>query len=147
MAIFSTDTSVFTRLTKESPDTTFYGDLIGKDLILISFQVRAEVLSAEFVPNRQQRLIELLKASTVLRHSDATDIHYAAASRERKLLRRTQKAGSDASDGDVWVIASALEHDLPLLSHDRQQIALAREVGLPTFTNLPTLRDANPVLG
>ena len=46
----------------------------------------------------------------------------------------------------MWIIASALEHDLPLLSHDRQQVALGRVAGLDVLTNLPGLRDHNPAL-
>jgi hypothetical protein len=101
---------------------------------------------AQFSPRRQARLDALLATAVVLVHSHATDVFYAATARARQQLKRLQQPGSDASDGDIWVIASSLEHGLPLISHDKQQIALAREIGLATLTNLPGLRDENPVL-
>jgi predicted nucleic acid-binding protein len=141
---FSLDTSVLSRLTKNSPDADYYWALLGEDTIRVSFQVRAEVLGAEFGSSRQHRLLLILESSLILPHSESTNIGYARTSRERRNLRRIHAPGSDAADGDVWVIASSLEHGLSLLSHDKQQIALARAMDLPAFTNLPGLRDVNP---
>lgn len=88
----------------------------------------------------------LVESTVFLDHSEEADLHYAMGSRVRRRLKAHQRPGSDASDGDLWVIASTIEYGLVLMSHDKQQIALAREVGLPTFTNLPGLREANPAL-
>lgn len=85
-----------------------------------------------------------LEDVVVLPHSSADDARFAIASRKRGELPRKQNAGSDASDADIWIIASALEHDLPLLSHDKQQVALGRSLRLAVWTNLPGLRDDNP---
>jgi len=138
------DTSVFARLTKPKRDTRAYLELIGDRLIALSFQILPELLSANFGPVRQRRVDALYSESVELPHTFSTSVQYAVVSVRRKELKQRRELGSDASDGDVWVIASSLEHRLPLLSHDRQQVALARGAGVETFTNLTELRDANP---
>jgi predicted nucleic acid-binding protein len=142
----SADTSVVALLSKPSAESRAYDAVIGSALIAISFQVLPELLSAQFSPARQARLEAYLDDVVVLPHSSAADARFAIASRKRGELRRKQNPGSDASDADVWIIASALEHSLPLLSHDRQQVELGRALGLEVWTNLPRLRDANPAI-
>lgn len=142
----SADTSVVLRLTKPSPVQMAYATVIGATRLALSFQVRPELLSTVLSPLRQSRLDDLLGAALSLPHSPAADVAYALTSQKRRELRRNQSSGSDASDADVWIIATALEHSLPLLSHDSQQVALGRAVGLSVWTNLPTLRTANPVI-
>lgn len=79
-------------------------------------------------------------------HNPATNGFYAQVADKRRELRKKQLPGSDASDGDIWIISNGLEYGLPLLSHDDQQVHLARAVGMAVWTNLPTLVAANPTL-
>ncbi len=140
------DTSVLSRLTSVSKDSAAYDQMIGSRRLAVSFQTAAEILGVDFAPARRRRVETLLAATLRLPQQPSTDVWYARIIRKRKELRKLQQQGSDASDADVWIISSALEYRLPLLSHDRQQVALGRAVGLRVLTNLEGLRDANPQL-
>lgn len=140
------DTTVISHLTKASKHSEAYQELIGERRLAISFQTIPELRSAQFSETRRQRIDDLLKVTLVLPHAESTDVWYARVVQTRKELKRLQSQGSDASDADVWIISSALEHRLPLLSHDRQQVGLARASGVAALTNLNGLKDSNPKL-
>ena len=138
------DTTAFAHLTKVSPHSGAYNKIVGRKRLVMSFQSRPELLSADYTPARKKRLDNLMAATVPAPHSDATDVWYARIVSVRKQLKAQQRIGSDAGDADVWIIASALEHGIPMMSHDRQQVCLARACGLPTYTNLDDLREQNP---
>lgn len=139
------DTNILSYLTKASDQSAAYQALLGNRRIAISFQADAELRGFTFRSSeRQQRLQDLLRTVIVLPQSEATSICYARIASRRRELRKERKEGGEASDADMWIIASALEHRLPLLSHDKQQVQLARAMGLRVLTNLPELRDSNP---
>jgi len=140
------DTTTFSHLTTASKDSKAYQQMLGDRRLAVSFQTPAELRSAGFGPSRQQRVDELLAVTLVLPHSQSTDIWYARVAEKRKELRKLQKPGDGASDADVWIISSALEYRLPLISHDRHQVHLGRAVALRVLTNLDCLRDDNPTL-
>ena len=140
------DTSVLSRLSKTSEDSEAYEAMIGSRRLAMSFQSTPELSNAGFVERRQQRLKDLLTAVVELPHSAATNEWYARTTARRSELQKKQFSGAFASDADVWIISSALEHGLPLLSHDKEQVDLGRAMGLKVLTNLPTLRDSNPAL-
>jgi len=95
---------------------------------------------------RRQRLEDLLAAVLKLPHSEATSVWYGRVIETRKNLRTSHRLGEGANEADVWVVASALEHQVPLLTHDEQQVCLGRAMGLKVLTNLPGLRENNPHL-
>ena len=138
------DTSVFLHLSRRSPHTNAYQTLIGERRLAASFQTWPELNGAGYRGERQQRVNDLLTVTLQLPHSGATNEWYARVQERRRDLRKRQFSGSDASDADVWIISSALEHRLPLLSHDKQQVALGRAMGLKVLTDLEGLRDENP---
>jgi len=140
------DTSVVSRLTKVSKDSRAYQEMLGERRLAVSFQTPAELLGGSFVAARQKRLNELLAVTLVLPHAESTDVSYARVAERRKELGRLQQPGAWASDADVWIISSAVEHRLPLMSHDVQQVHLGRAMGLRVLTNLPELRDDNSAL-
>jgi predicted nucleic acid-binding protein len=142
----SADTNVVSYLTKVSEQSASYQKLLGNRRIAISFQAHAELLGAGFGAKRQQRLNDLLAAILILPQSEATSIWYSRVAARRSELRKAKKDGAAASDADVWIISSALEHRLSLLSHDKQQVQLGRAIGLKVVTNLEGLRDDNPRL-
>ena len=110
----------------------------------VSFQTEAELLSSEYAPRRQARLDYALSFALKLPHTDETSSWYARIVATRKELKRGRKAGGDAGDADVWIVASAAEYQLALITHDRQMVHLARSSGRPTYTALPVLRSGNP---
>lgn len=140
------DTSVVSRLTKVSENSVAYQAMLGERKLAVSFQVRAELLSAGYGPARMKRLNDLLAAMLVLPHAESTDVWYSRTVERRRELKKMGQPGGDASDADAWIISSSLEHGIPLLSHDGQQVNLGRAIGGHILTNLPDLRDSNPPL-
>ena len=111
---------------------------------MLSFQSRAELLNAGYSKTRQKQLDIYLSACVTAPHSQSTDVHYARVVAVRRQLKSQSQVGGDAGDADAWIISSALEHAIPLATHDRQQVLLARACGLPTYTDMPDLRAQNP---
>ncbi|MEX2236959.1 MAG: hypothetical protein WEB00_05415 [Dehalococcoidia bacterium] len=140
------DTSVVSKLTKASVDSEFYGTFLLSGRLAINFQALAELRGCKFGDQRMQRLEDLIAATLVLPHSVVTSSWYARVAEMRAGLRKLKARGGDAGDADMWVVSSALEFQLDLLSHDGPQIELARALGVRGFTNLPQLRDGNPSL-
>ena len=138
------DTSVVSRLTKQSPDSLAYFRWLGSKRLAVNFQVQAELLGAGFGGQRKQRLDDLLAACTKLPMNESTHIWYARVLNVRTELRKAHHEGGDCGDADMWVISSALEYGVPLFSHDRKQVQLARFMNGDCLTNLNELRDANP---
>ncbi|MGB6836928.1 MAG: PIN domain-containing protein [Dehalococcoidia bacterium] len=140
------DTTVVQYLTRASQDSTAYQAMIGERRLTISFQTQAELLSFPYGEKRRKRLDDLLAAMLKLPHTEATGIWYSRVFQVRTELKRRGQPGGDAGQADIWVISSALEHGLAMLSHDKQQVHLGRAMNLKVLTNLPELRDANPKL-
>lgn len=140
------DTTVVSHLTKVSADSHAYQEMMGERWLAFSFQTPPELRSAGYGGPRQQRLEDLLTVTLVLPNSEATGVWYSRVTDKRRELRKMGQPGASASDADVWIICSALEHGLPLLSHDKEQVHLGRAAGLRVLTNLPDLREDNPAL-
>lgn len=140
------DTTVVFRLSKKSEHSSAYVDLLGDRRIAVSFQTVPELLGFKIGSKRKQRVQDFLATIVVLPHAESTNVWYARVIERRNQLRQKQIAGSGASEADVWIISAALEHSLPLLSHDVQQVHLGRAQGLRVLTNLPDLRNDNPTL-
>ena len=138
------DTSVVLRLSKVSEHSEAYEHLLGGRRIAVSFQTPPELLGARIGPKRRQRVMDLIATFLKLPHAESTDVWYARVIERRKQLRSRSQEGSGASEADVWIISSTLEHRMALLSHDAQQIHLGRAEGLKVLTNLDGLKDDNP---
>ncbi len=138
------DTSVFAHLTKPSRHTLAYRRFLQGAGLAISFQTVPELLAAGYSSLRQSRLERLLSNIVELPHSTTTNRWYSEGLLLRARLKRERRIGSDAGDADLWIIANALEYGTPLASHDRQQVGLARAMGLDVFTALPQFTAGNP---
>ena len=71
--------------------------------------------------NLNESLEDLVKVSIVLAPDDATVDHYVAT-RNSMLRARTIPVRQEAREGlshDLWIAALCLQHDLPLLTNDR----------------------------
>lgn len=123
-------------MTKTNTLSAAYADLLNGRRIAISFQTAAELLVADFSDARQQRLEFAVSNTVRLPHSGTTSLHYADVSRARALLSKSRELGRDAGDADMWIISSALRYDLRLVTHDRQQLALAEAAGVECLTAL-----------
>lgn len=138
------DTGVLSFLIRDYARRPAYQSFLGRRTLAISFQTVAEVLAAQLGPARRVSLEAALRWSAVLPHAHETSECYALVSNARQQLRRGRQVGSDAGDADMWIIASALQYALPLMSHDRQQVMLGRAMGVRVFTTLPELAHGNP---
>jgi predicted nucleic acid-binding protein len=142
------DTSAVLRLTKVSADSRLYGEFLAQRRLATNFQIEAEVRNAPANVGllRQQRCEELLAACLHLPNSEATGIWYGRVAQQRAALRKLNSLGQGAGDGDMWIVSSALEFGLPMMSHDAGQILLARSLLVPVFTALDGYKADNPSL-
>lgn len=140
------DSSVMSYLTKASRHSRDYQDLIGQRRLAVSFQTKAELLASDFGEKRRERVRDLLAAILLLPHSEATSVWYSRVIPISKERKRLGWPGGDAGQADIWIIASALEYSLPLVSHDAGQVDLGRVMGLKVLTSLPDYRKDNPTL-
>ena len=138
------DTSVLSHLTKTSEHAGAYQKMLGERWWAVSFQTKPELLAWNIGLARRQRVNDLLAATRLLPNSEATGVWYSRVVPVRKELKRSGRPGGDAGEADIWIIASAMEHRLPLVSHDTQQVHLGRAMGLRVLTNLEGLREDNP---
>ena len=138
------DSGVVSRLTAISKDSSAYHQWIGTRRIAISFQTEAELLGCNFVASRMQRLNDLLATILKLSPAEATIVWYARVSEKKREFQKTNHIAGEAGEGDIWIISTALEHGLDLISHDGPAVQLARAMALRVFTNLPALRGGNP---
>jgi predicted nucleic acid-binding protein len=140
------DTGVMGRFTKVSADSEAYSVMLGERRLAISFQTEAELLTFPLGEKRTKQLQALLAATLKLPHSLATSVKYAVVTAARTELRARHLAGEGTDDGDMWVLSSAMEYGLPVLSHDADLVCLGRHLDHAVLTNLPVLRDANPAI-
>ncbi len=73
----------------------------------------------------------MIAACVQVPHSEASNTWFARVAQRRKELRLQR-----VSDGDVWVVAQALEHSVPLMIHDRAAAELAEAMGVEVLTAL-----------
>jgi predicted nucleic acid-binding protein len=112
--------------------------------IAFTDHISAELLGAGYTGQRKQRLDDLLAACVRLPTNESTLVRFAEVAAKRSELKKGRNEGRDAGDNDVWIISAALEYQIPLFSHDRQQVELGRAMNLPVVTNIADLRLANP---
>ncbi len=128
------DTSVIVRLTRADETANAYREMLGSARLAVSFQVEAELMefasSERWGGARKRALAELQSNATRIPHEHSTSVWYALVMRENRRLRRL------CGDADLWIVAQALEHDAPLMMHDRNQARLAEAVGVAVQTQL-----------
>ena len=129
------DTNVLVYLSQRGRWAGGYRELLNGRPLGLSFQVEAELLEyprrRQWAVPRSARLASLLAACVMLLHAYRTSELYADVAITRHGTR------NGAGDGDVWVIAQALEYDAALASHDRQMSRLAGAMGLEVLSMLP----------
>jgi predicted nucleic acid-binding protein len=116
------DTNVFSApLRATSPLADLYRrHLVGQRLVIATqtlAELRYGVLRAGWGERRLEQLARLVGASLVLAPDNETAWTYArlrvSCEREGHPLHQPEHAG------DLWIAATAVRHDLPLVAHDR----------------------------
>lgn len=127
------DTNIVAYLTKSSPWSDVYTGLIGDRRIAFSFATIAELLSAGYEGLRAERLQALLAGCVTSPQSEATLTWFSLAVEKRNELGYKGSVG----DNDLWILAAAGEHQVPLVTHDTRQRDIARALGVEVLTALP----------
>lgn len=130
------DTNVMAYFAGSSLWSAGYAALLDGRRIALSFQVRAELggypESAGWGGRRQEALALLIEDCLQVPHSEASNTWYTRVTDMRRRL------SNGAQDADAWIIAQALEHDAPLMTHDAQAAELAAAMGVEVLTLLTT---------
>jgi predicted nucleic acid-binding protein len=115
MAIGVIDTDVWSYLYKQRDEAKLYEPHLFGNILVVSFQTRAELLrgaiSAGWGARRRQHLESRLQRYVVEHSSDALCLRWAealdSARRNRRLI----------APADAWVAATALHLGVPLITH------------------------------
>jgi tRNA(fMet)-specific endonuclease VapC len=90
--------------------------LAGRPRIWVSAAVLGELYYGAFKSARRdenlRRISDLLSTTPLLRHDDETAYHYGAIRNELRLK------GRPIPENDIWVAATARQHDLIVVSRD-----------------------------
>ena len=128
------DTQVISWLAKASKHGGPYRQRIAGRRIAMSYWVRTELDGYEWSSEARKERLGLLHASSLqLPPSDATSTWFNRVNRKRKEIGLAGRV----DDNDCWIIAQALEFELPLMTHDAGMARLAFALGVLVETELP----------
>ncbi len=129
------DTSVLSYLTRSGTYAPVYQALIGRSRVVVPFVAETELRGSSWGKNRMQRLDALLAQCVISPMTAATGTQFTSAAAKRATLGFKSAVG----DNDLWIVATAAEHSVPLVTHDvRQgQIALAMGVVVLSAMTIP----------
>ncbi len=109
------DTSVVSYLLKNHTLALQYRPLLAHKLLCLSFMTVAELyrwpLQRGWGEARKAALMDHLRAYLILSHDDETSQAWA---------RIQATKGRPYSHSDAWIAASAVRHELPLVTHNVQ---------------------------
>lgn len=115
------DTSVFIAHEADRPlDVTALPDELAVSVITVG-ELRAGVLVADDVETRDRRLSTL----TAVLSLEPLPIDGEVADAWARLRVHLREAGLRMPVNDSWIAATALAHDVPLVTQDRDHVAVA----------------------
>ena len=111
------DTDVVSYLYKGDSRAALYHTHLFGQVLIISFQTRAElnrwVLAANWGERRRQHLESRLRRYIVEHSSDSLCMRWGEA------MDSARRNGLPISPSDAWVAATALQLNVPLVTHNR----------------------------
>lgn len=112
------DTDVMSYVFKDDTGAAFYEPhLAGKELI-ISFVTFAELqrwaIASNWGSSKRHKLGEYLSTVVVFHSDDELCVQWAEITEDGK------RRGREIQPGDAWIAATALLHDVPLVTHNRR---------------------------
>ena len=111
------DTDVVSFLLKDDTRAQVYRSRLENKTLVLSFMTVAELYQWAYLRNwgeqRQARLEERLRAFVIAPYDDRLCRTWAMICVER------QRLGQPISVQDAWIAATALRHDVPLVTHNR----------------------------
>ncbi len=112
------DTNIVSFQFRRDTRTTLFEGALAGQVQAIAFVTLAELykwpIERNFSPERLAALDKLLHSYVVLPFDDALARRWAELSVELK------RAGRGISESDAWIAATALRHDLSLVTHNRR---------------------------
>ena len=115
------DTNVVSYFLKKDTRAEVYAPHIKNKTLYISFMTVAELYKWPFKRNwaeqKKQQLLQHLHSYVVLPYDDSLAWTWA------ELVVKTQNAGTPLSWDDSWIAATALRHNLPLVTHNGKHFA------------------------
>ena len=112
------DTNIVSFQFRRDTRTTLFEGALAGQVHAIAFVTLAELykwpIERNFSPERLAALDKLLHSYVVLPFDDALARRWAELSVELK------RAGRGISDSDAWIAATALRHNLSLVTHNRR---------------------------
>ncbi len=127
-APWSLDTNIVSYIVREDSQwSEQYTRVITNRLLALTYFGRAELEAAEWSDIQRVKLTEFIESCVYLGPpSDATRRWFARIARVRARLQLERRVARE----DAWLIAQTAEYQLPLLSHDRNAVRVARAIGL-----------------
>lgn len=112
------DTDVMSYVFKHDTRAAFYEPhLAGKELI-ISFVTLAELqrwaIASNWGSSKRRKLGEYLSTVVVFHSDDDLCVQWA------KITEDGRRGGREIQPGDAWIAATALLHEIPLVTHNRR---------------------------
>ena len=112
------DTNVISYVYNAHSLSSFYEPLIADNAILLSFQTLEELrfgaLKANWGQRRLTHLENFIKPHVIVFSNDALCL------RSAQLRVEANRKGSTISHADAWIAATALEFDIPLITHNKK---------------------------
>lgn len=125
------DTCVVSYLFKNHSLATYYRPFLAGKLLNLSFMSLAELyrwsMERHWGDKKIQQLEEAIQHYVIL-PSDNQTCRYWAKVRSLK--------GHPISEGDAWIAATALCHDMPLVTHNVKHFQHLQELGLVVISHL-----------
>ena len=67
----------------------------------------------------------LFPVNIIIKCNEICNINLVTANHYGEIKNRLQKAGNPIPQNDLWIVASAIEHDLVLVSRDRHILSIS----------------------
>jgi tRNA(fMet)-specific endonuclease VapC len=116
MGLVLLDTDVFSMFFRRDPRRVRYKEDVRGNVRCLSFasvgELRFGAITAGWGERRRQELEDAIARALVLTADDSVTLFWAQVKAAR------QRIGRPISSEDCWVAATALRHDLPLLTHN-----------------------------
>lgn len=117
MAVRVIDTDVWSYIYKKTDEAKLYEPHLFGNVLVVSFQTRAELLrgaiSAGWGARRRLHLESRLQRYVVEHSSDALCLRWAEA------IDSARRGGRPIAPADAWVAATALHLGVPLITHNK----------------------------
>lgn len=134
----SIDTNVLSAILGRSEIGNSYRELLRDYRAVVTYFVRAEIQVIEWRPSVSQLLTDYIEGESALAPPDESAI-VDFVSLKRTAVSLGLRYGAERED--LWMLAQTRNHNLPVMTHDRNAARVARAAGMTVVTALPEIGD------